>query len=93
MTRGPHGIPEEVLMEFVTVVVLATVVIAFVAYIGTSFSAMRQQRKGGTDAQSPSTSDLSDRRGDRPHEPARERPATSGRPVDSTRAGVGTLRR
>ena len=54
MTR-PHGIPEAVLMEFITVVVLATVVVAFAAYVGTWISAWRHQRKAATGTQPPST--------------------------------------
>ncbi|HXV56448.1 MAG TPA: hypothetical protein VD704_01135 [Gaiellaceae bacterium] len=49
MTRGPHVIPEGVLMEFVAVVVVATTVVALVAYVGTWIAAQasaRRRRRG-----------------------------------------------
>lgn len=75
MNRGPHGIPEEVLVEFITVVALATVVVAFAAYVGTWISAWRHQRKAATGMQPPSTA----------------RPAAAPGPIRRAREGAGTL--
>jgi hypothetical protein len=47
MNRLP-GIPEDVLMQFATVVVVAMVVVAFAAYVGTWIAAWRHQRKTAT---------------------------------------------
>jgi len=55
MNTGLHGIPEDVLMQFVTVVALATAVVAFAAYVGTWISAWRYQRKEATGTQPAST--------------------------------------
>jgi hypothetical protein len=45
MNRLPPGIPEDVIMQFVTIVALTAIAVAFVAYVGTWISAWRQARR------------------------------------------------
>jgi cbb3-type cytochrome oxidase subunit 3 len=80
MTRAPSFFSEDVLLAFAASVALAAVVIAFVAYVITWFSARRQQRRAAATLPAP---DLRKRDGDR----------HAGEPGPAARNGVGAARR